>query len=250
MTDATSQKIAAFRNFATQLAGQVVEQLCQEYEREVSVMWNDLVQYRNELGRVAELLGTQLQRERSLHEMLEGMAGHHANIANSAQMAAQQSPNAKHLHAMVDQIMGEHSHHVNSTLQGVSQAHAVAQSHAQNAKQLQEPLISAENEYNRIMNLLSQPMIPTAAPEPVRVQAPMTSRTPPMTPAAPPRMSTSMSVSAQPAPAAVGPQMSVGYAGHVVTQQTYRAAPAQYAAPAPVAGAPMQMLPQAVIVQR
>lgn len=189
------EKINAFRSFATQLAGQVVEQLCQEYEREVSIMWNDLVQYRNELGRVAELLGGQLHRERQLHEMLEAMAGHHANIANSAQVAAAQSPNSASLHDMVDQLFGQHNAIVNSTLQGVSQARAIVDSHAQSAKQLQEPLISAENEYNRIMSILASPIVSATSPSATAArtdampngQLMVAQRTPPTTPSQPQR---------------------------------------------------------------
>eukprot|EP00928_Gymnodinium_smaydae_P016551 TRINITY_DN16231_c0_g1_i2.p2 TRINITY_DN16231_c0_g1~~TRINITY_DN16231_c0_g1_i2.p2 ORF type:complete len:306 (-),score=49.78 TRINITY_DN16231_c0_g1_i2:59-871(-) len=182
MAQAQAEKIQAFRTFASQLAAQVVEQLCTEYEREVSIMWNDLVSYRNELGRVAELLGTQLTRERQLHELVENMAGHHANIASSAQMAAQNQPNARALHEMVDQMFGQSASVLNTTIQGVSQAHAVARESHMSAKGLEEPLINAENEYQRIMQLLSSPLIPGQAPQPT-VASPPSQRTPPATPA-------------------------------------------------------------------
>eukprot|EP00929_Paragymnodinium_shiwhaense_P013497 TRINITY_DN121341_c0_g1_i1.p1 TRINITY_DN121341_c0_g1~~TRINITY_DN121341_c0_g1_i1.p1 ORF type:complete len:323 (+),score=60.15 TRINITY_DN121341_c0_g1_i1:67-969(+) len=188
-------KIEAFRNFASSLQGQVVEQLCQEFEREVSIMWNDLLQYRHELQRVAELLGQQLTRERQLHEMLDAMAGHHAQFANSATMAAQQTPDAAALHDLVEQFFGQHSQVMNTTLQGVSQARQIAETHAASAKQLQEPLITAENEYNRIMSMLSVPVVPGQAPRPTvargedgvtRVSTPVVRDiTPPMTPARP-----------------------------------------------------------------
>mmetsp|Transcript_41375 Transcript_41375/g.74906 ORF Transcript_41375/g.74906 Transcript_41375/m.74906 type:complete len:216 (+) Transcript_41375:43-690(+) len=77
----TAAKIQAFRDFATQLCMQVVEQLCQEYEREVHVMYGDILQYRSELGRVADLLSGQIQREKQLHEMMETVLGHHEAIS-------------------------------------------------------------------------------------------------------------------------------------------------------------------------
>jgi len=178
MAQQTQQKIEAFRGFAAQLAGQVVEQLCQEFEREVSVMWNELVQYRNELGRVAELLGSQLHRERQLHDMLGTMAEQHSNLATSAQLAAQKSPNSKQLHEMVDAIFGQQNSAVRNTLDGVSQAYSISQSHAQAAAQLQEPLLSAEGEFNRLMQILATPMIPGQA----AVTTATVSQTPPMTP--------------------------------------------------------------------
>merc|ERR1719401_811176 len=49
-------------------------------------------------------------------------------------------------------------------LAGMTQATAVAAQHANNAKALQEPMINAENEFNRIMQLLSVPMISLSTP--------------------------------------------------------------------------------------
>jgi hypothetical protein len=165
-------KIAAFREFASTLAGQVVEQLCVEFEREVSVMYNDLLQYRNELGRVAELLGHQLGRERQLHEMLEQMSNHQTSLAQSAQQAAAQQPQSKELHEMVDRMVGGHSQISTTMLQGMSQSHAVTTNNINAAKALQEPMINAENEFNRIMQLLSQPMISMATPQATMAKIP------------------------------------------------------------------------------
>jgi len=168
------QKVGAFRDFATQLALQVVEQLCVEYEREVSQLYNDCLVYRHELERVAALLGAQLLRERELHNMLEKMADHQGNIASSAQMLAQQSPNSQQLHELVDQLVAQHQGILGSTLQGMSQAHSVAHAHAAHAKQLQEPLISAENELVRITSMLQTPMINEVTPAPTVAQLPGT----------------------------------------------------------------------------
>lgn len=168
------QKVGAFRDFAMQLAVQVVDQLCVEYEREVSQLYNDCLVYRHELERVAALLGSQLLRERELHNMLEKMADHQGNIASSAQMLAQQSPNSQALHELVDQLVAQHQGILGSTLQGMTQAHSVAHAHAAHAKQLQEPLISAENELVRITQMLQVPMINEVTPAPTVAQIPGT----------------------------------------------------------------------------
>merc|ERR550537_1071531 len=89
------QKIQAFRDFAMQIANQVSEQLCNEYEREMSNLWNDVLMYRNELDRVAQLLGTQLEREKKLHGVIEQMVGHTNNVNQHAQSLASQQPGSQ-----------------------------------------------------------------------------------------------------------------------------------------------------------
>eukprot|EP00928_Gymnodinium_smaydae_P070452 TRINITY_DN54282_c0_g1_i1.p1 TRINITY_DN54282_c0_g1~~TRINITY_DN54282_c0_g1_i1.p1 ORF type:complete len:277 (-),score=48.90 TRINITY_DN54282_c0_g1_i1:149-979(-) len=166
-------KVQAFRQFAQQLAAQVADQLCMEFEREVSVLTTDVMTYRNELARVAELLANQLGRERQLHSLLESLAGHHLSIANNANLAMQQQqPDRRQLHDMVEQMFGMHADVMNATSQGVNQALEVSQSHAMQAKQMQDTLISAEGELNRIMQLLSAPPVNAVTPLPTSAQVP------------------------------------------------------------------------------
>lgn len=167
------QKITAFRDFASQLAAQVVEQLCQEFEREVSTLYNDVTLYRNELTRCAELLGHQLGREKQLHQLLANLAEHHQNVAGQINVLAGQSPSNAQLHDMVDAMTGHHSDILNSTLSGVNQAHGVASSHAESAKQLQQQTITAEHEFNRIVQMLQQPAITERAPDPTYASIPV-----------------------------------------------------------------------------
>eukprot|EP00928_Gymnodinium_smaydae_P027292 TRINITY_DN21148_c0_g1_i1.p1 TRINITY_DN21148_c0_g1~~TRINITY_DN21148_c0_g1_i1.p1 ORF type:complete len:254 (-),score=34.99 TRINITY_DN21148_c0_g1_i1:295-1056(-) len=162
-------KVQAFRNFAMQLMAQVTEQLCQEYEREVAMLTNDVMSYRNELTRVADLLAHQLGRERQLHGILDQMNQHHANIANAAHQVASQQPNKQMLMEMVEQVCGTQSQIMNSTLNSVSQASAVSQTHTAHAKQLQDPMISAENELNRIMQMLQTPIVTDVPPGSVHI---------------------------------------------------------------------------------
>jgi len=161
------QKIQAFRDFASQLASQVVEQLCVEYEREMSQMWNDLLMYRNELDRVAQLLGSQLEREKKLHGVIEQMVGHSAGVHEQAKyMASQQPQNSGQLHQWLEQFMGQHADILNQTVTGVGQANQVLMGHAANANQMKQEAITAENEFMRIVNLLRQPLVSNAMPAP------------------------------------------------------------------------------------
>lgn len=155
-------KVDTFRNFVDTVAAQVSELVCQEYERDVAALVDDIDTYKTELKRCAELLGHQLKRERQLHIILDKVSDHQSNIANSAQYVVQQSPSSKQLHDMVDQVRGE----IDSALQGLSEAHNVASHHAQSAKQLHEPLISAEQEFARIWQLLQVPLIEEGRPAP------------------------------------------------------------------------------------
>lgn len=160
------QKINAFRDFASQLAAQVTEQLCTEFEREMGAMWNDVLMYRNELDRVAQLLGTQLEREKKLHGVIEQMVGHSANVHQHAQMLAQQKPGSNELHGWLEQVLGQHADLLNQTVAGVGQTSQILQNHAMNAQQMKQETISTENEFMRIIELLRQPPISGAAPAP------------------------------------------------------------------------------------
>jgi len=166
------QKIEAFRNFASQLASQVVEQLCVEYEREMSQMWNDLLMYRNELDRVAQLLGSQLEREKKLHGTIEQMVGHSAGVHQQAAMMAQQQPGSEQLHQWLEQFMGQHKDIMNQTVAGVGQANQVLAGHAANAGAMKQDAVSAENEFMRIVSLLRQPMVSNATPAPTIAAVP------------------------------------------------------------------------------
>lgn len=161
-----TQKVGVFRQFANQLASQIVEQMCQEYEREVSQLYNDVTMYRNELSRCAELLGHQLHREKQLHGLLGGMFDNHGNMAGVMHSAASmkgEEMNQK-LHELVDNLTNQHGSVLSSTIDGVNQAHSVVQQHHQSAKQLQEQTITAEHEFNRICQLLQRPVIEERAP--------------------------------------------------------------------------------------
>jgi hypothetical protein len=170
-------KVNAFRDFATQLALQVTEQLCTEFEREVGLITEELVMYRTELARCGELLAHQLHREKELHGMLENIAGNHGMLVASAAEVGKseqqrQEHQKQHMNEMVDQMIGNSSGIVNHTIGGMSEAHAVTQTHLQQAKELKNQSFTAENELNRILAILQQAPIQAQGPAPTIARVP------------------------------------------------------------------------------
>lgn len=195
-----AQKIEAFRNFASQLASQVTDQLCHEYEREVSQMWNELVMYRTELERVEQLLGAQLEREKKLHGVIEEMVAHSSNLNDHTNHLATQQPGKNdQLHNFLDHFTGRHSDILQQTLNGVGQANQVLSSQAAHANNMKQESVTAEHEFERIANLLQQPIESIQAPRPLvstvpssgrvvsspMLGSPMRSMTPPRSPISP-----------------------------------------------------------------
>lgn len=163
-------KVQAFRQFAMQLLSQVTEQLCAEFEREVNVLSEDVVLYRAELARCGDLLASQLGREKQLHGMLANIAGNTGSLVAQASEVGQkhsQIDNVKtQMHDMVEQMFGHSTNLIQTTIGGVSEAHTVAHSHLSDARELQNQSMTAENELNRIMALLSQPPVSGVNPGP------------------------------------------------------------------------------------
>eukprot|EP00434_Breviolum_minutum_P028420 symbB.v1.2.025142.t1/scaffold2424.1/size79531/4 len=73
-------KVVAFRSYCMQL----VDQLCVEFEREVNQMSKDILLYRGELARCADLLAFQLGKEKEYHNMLENIAGNTSMLVGKA----------------------------------------------------------------------------------------------------------------------------------------------------------------------
>jgi len=163
-------KVTAFRQFASNLLTQLMEQLCSEFEREVSQMTEDVVLYQAELARCGELLAHQLGRERQLHGMLENIAGNTGNLAASAGELGKSGSNEsfrRQMHEMVEQLFGHSTHLLSNTVNGVNEAHSVAYNHLALAKELQNQTQNAENELNRIMALLNTSLVASTPRSPM-----------------------------------------------------------------------------------
>jgi len=144
------QRVHVFKSFMNQLTTQFVDKLSEEHEREVALFFNNASMYKNELAVCAELLGHQLKRERQLHGMLFKAADHHPSVASSPQYSAQRSPSSRQLYDSVE--------HVSEQYAG-AEANTAAAQYVECAKRLQEPMVSAENEFTRICQLLQAPSI-------------------------------------------------------------------------------------------
>merc|ERR1719159_1046679 len=103
--------------------------------------------YRGELERVARLLGSQLEREKKLHSVIEQMVGHSQNIHSQAQMLASQRPGSNQIHQFLEQYLGQHGELLNQTLGQSAAATQALSAHHQSVQQMKEPLITAENEF-------------------------------------------------------------------------------------------------------
>jgi hypothetical protein len=139
------QKIQAFRDLAREVASQLVDKLCGEFEREVNQLYIDAEGHRKELARCSQFIGNHLDRERHLHEMLGNMIAHHATVVESVQSLAQQPLDNHRLQEMLEYMCGQHTNILNSALEGV-----VAQQNAANVLQQQRDLASAEVEFSKI----------------------------------------------------------------------------------------------------
>lgn len=176
-------KVEGFRSFVQTLFAQVGEQMCAEFEREVAQLTDDVATYRTELARCGELLAMQLGREKQLHGMLESIAGNSGtlvgNVNDIGKTHEQLHDSKSKMHDMVEQMFGHSAMAVSSAVQGVSEAHMQTHTHLQQAKEMQNQALTAENELNRIMSILTQPpvvagqVLPTGPRTDYRVPAPM-----------------------------------------------------------------------------
>merc|ERR1740123_3038421 len=133
------QNITVFRDYAARLATQLVEQMTAEYAREVQALWNDVLMYRHELERVAALLGSQLEREKKLHGVIEQLMGHST--------MAHQRLSSDQLHQLLDQHLSAQQEALNHTAGHLGHANQAMSQHYANAQQWKEPMISTENEF-------------------------------------------------------------------------------------------------------
>eukprot|EP00933_Yihiella_yeosuensis_P006829 TRINITY_DN111642_c0_g1_i1.p1 TRINITY_DN111642_c0_g1~~TRINITY_DN111642_c0_g1_i1.p1 ORF type:complete len:271 (-),score=54.85 TRINITY_DN111642_c0_g1_i1:107-919(-) len=160
---AAAVKVQQFRQYTNARFAQAAEELCQEFEREVNILTEDLVLCRTELARCADLLASQLGREKELHKMLATIAGNTGSLVASAADIGQRhgaSESVKvQMHEMVEQLFGHSQSLVQTAIGGVNDHHSIAHTHLLQAKELENKSLSAENELNRILAILRDPTI-------------------------------------------------------------------------------------------
>merc|ERR1712008_16751 len=126
---------AAFREVATRLSGELVTQLSQEHTREAAVVYQEILNLRQELERAAELMQGYLAREKQMHDMMEQLTSTYAQA--TAQLHAAHSQFSEHAGRVTDH-------------------------HSVQRQQLVDPMVDTENELARIRAILATPpAVPT-----------------------------------------------------------------------------------------
>merc|ERR550514_1835034 len=91
-----------------------------------------------------------------------------ANVGKSEQ--ERQEYHKQQMKGMVDEMLNNSG--MVQTIGGMSEAHSVTQTHLQQAKELKNQSLTAENELNRILAILQQPPIQGTAPSPTIARVP------------------------------------------------------------------------------
>lgn len=165
---------STFENIANGLAAELVNQVTEEHSRETSRMFAQMMELRGELERVTDLMKGYIERERTLHDLLENLNQTYAEATS-------------HLH--------------NTHAQFTETAVSTTGKHETQRRALADPLKDTEMEVNRIRALLAQPVIlPADAPAHLRPsQVPMTT---PRSPQVFPRVPHAFGVASTPYPTA------------------------------------------------
>jgi len=199
-----AQKMGPLKNWATQIATDMIQRIFQEFEREAGIAFDEVTQMRAELVRVSELLEGQMQREKELHALLESLHGHMAGAGAHAMGSMQDKggPDLRQLHMLLDQAVQANSQQDTTQADVFARLeHALAQAdgHSNHAKNLKQQSVTTEHELTRIKKLLAMPN-PSSLPG--------------RTPAAPSPMKYSQSTTSL-------PQQNYGYAQQAQSAQTY-----------------------------
>ncbi|CAE7353632.1 tvaII [Symbiodinium natans] len=179
-------RVNAFRNFMAQ----VCEQVCIEFEREVTQMSEDILMYRGELARCADLLAFQLGKEKQYHNMLENIADNTTTLIGKSAELGQKHDAHEPLREQMNQIMDI----IMNTHKDVHAGHGVAhndhrqlvESHLLTSAQLQNQAEAVQAELDNIMKVLNVPVVAyTKAPAlpspaaPVKTSSPYMPYSPP-----------------------------------------------------------------------
>mmetsp|Transcript_119887 Transcript_119887/g.168772 ORF Transcript_119887/g.168772 Transcript_119887/m.168772 type:complete len:266 (+) Transcript_119887:46-843(+) len=200
--DHVAPRANAFRKFMAD----VCETVCLEFEREVREMSEDILMYRGELARCADLLAFQLGKEKQYHNMLENIAENTSVLIGKSSELGQKHDAHEPLREQMNQIMDV----IMNTHKDVNAGHGAAhhdhrqmvESHLMTSAQLQNQAAAVQAELDNIMKVLNVPVVGyTKAPVVPSPAAPVKSNGP-FAPYTPPRANNPQS-----------PGMSVGSPG-------------------------------------
>eukprot|EP00929_Paragymnodinium_shiwhaense_P023832 TRINITY_DN14830_c0_g1_i1.p1 TRINITY_DN14830_c0_g1~~TRINITY_DN14830_c0_g1_i1.p1 ORF type:complete len:260 (-),score=35.13 TRINITY_DN14830_c0_g1_i1:127-906(-) len=193
-----NSRFAPLRKWATDIAVDMINRVFAEFDHETALAFDELSQMRGELGRVAELLEVQLQRERQIHDLMDSLAHNHGVLANHTMngLMSSKHPSLEQLHHILDEVVGHNDAVVQDTLSKVLQVQAHADAHGSHASNLRGQSITTEHELSRVKQLLSMPVpgakLPATLPQVRPVGPPVPTAglvVPPAMPTMPMRMS-------------------------------------------------------------
>ncbi|CAE6948297.1 unnamed protein product [Symbiodinium sp. CCMP2592] len=152
-------KVNAFRSYCMQ----VVEQLCGEFEREVLQMTQDIVRYRGELARCADLLAFQLGKEKQYHSMLENIAGNTSNLCGkAAEVGQKHSANDGvkiQMHQLLEQMFEGGKGAIAEGFGNLDEHRQMAETHLQTSAELQNQSVAIQKELDNILQALQVPPV-------------------------------------------------------------------------------------------
>ncbi|CAE7382352.1 susA, partial [Symbiodinium sp. CCMP2456] len=156
--DHVAPRANAFRKFMA-----VCETVCLEFEREVREMSEDILMYRGELARCADLLAFQLGKEKQYHNMLENIAENTSVLIGKSSELGQKhdahEPLREQMNQIMDVIMNTHKD-VNAGHGAVHQDHRqMVESHLMTSAQLQNQAAAVQAELDNIMKVLNVPVV-------------------------------------------------------------------------------------------
>jgi len=149
-------KVVAFRSYCMQL----VDQLCVEFEREVNQMSKDILLYRGELARCADLLAFQLGKEKEYHNMLENIAGNTSMLVGKAAEVGQKhgahDATKQQMHQMLEDMFAGGKGALADNFGGLDEHRQLAEKHLMNSAELQNQSQAVAKELDNIMRTLNE----------------------------------------------------------------------------------------------
>lgn len=177
-------RVNAFRSFCMQMMSQITEQLCVEFEREVRQLTEDVIKYRGELARCADLLAFQLGQEKQYHNMLANIAGNTSVLAGRASEVGQkhggQEQVKQQMHDLLEQMFHGGRGALAESFGGIEEHRQMAETHLMTSSQLQNQSEAVRKELDNILTTLQLPPVTYREAPPVIVPGP--GQTPPQTP--------------------------------------------------------------------
>lgn len=152
----TAPKVNAFRSYCIQL----VDQLCVEFEREVNQMSKDILLYRGELARCADLLAFQLGKEKEYHNMLENIAGNSSMLVGKAaevgQKHGQHDATKQQMHQMLEDMFAGGKGALADSFGGLDEHRQLAEKHLMSSAELQNQSQAMAKELDNILRTLNE----------------------------------------------------------------------------------------------